>query len=56
MRFQKKKKKIEEKLDVSDTFWPQFEIHNKNVRQQIGLYEIENIRNTNICTTVVNSK
>ena len=31
-------------------------MHNENVKKQMGLYEIENINNTNICTIAVNPK
>ena len=51
-----KQSKIAERLDVSDPFWSQFEILNKNVRKQMGLHEIENINNANICTIAVNPK
>ena len=51
-----KQSKIAERLDASDTFWSQFEIHNENVRKQMGLYEIENTSNRNICTFGVNRK
>ena len=45
-----------ERLDVSDSFWSQFEIHDENVRKQMGLYKIENINNANICTNAINPK
>ena len=51
-----KQSKIAARLDLSDPFWSQFEIHNENVRKQIGLYEIENISEANICTIAVNPK
>ena len=51
-----KQLKIAERLDVSDPFWSQFEIRNENVKKQMGLYEIENISNSNICAIVVNPK
>ena len=31
-------------------------MHNENVKKQMGLYEIENINNANICTIAVNPK
>ena len=33
-----------------------FEIRNENVKKQMGLYEIENINNKNICTIAINWK
>ena len=51
-----KQSKIAERLDVSDPFWSQFEIHNENVRKQMGLYKIENISNANIFMIAVNPK
>ena len=32
----------------------QFKMRDENVKKQMGLYKIENIDNTNICTIVVN--
>ena len=51
-----KQSKIAERLDVSDTFWSQFEIRDENVKKQVGLYEVEYINNANICTIVINPK
>ena len=51
-----KQSKIAERLDVSEPFWSQFEMRNENVKKQMGLYEIENISNSNICAIVVNPK
>ena len=47
---------MEERLNVSDPFWSTFEIRDKNVKKQMGLYEIENINNANICRIAVNPK
>ena len=44
------------RLDLSDEFWKQFEIYNVNTKKVMGLYEIENIDNQNICTIAVNPK
>ena len=49
-----KQSNIAARLDLSDPLWSQFEIHNENVRKQMGLYEIENISDANICTIAVN--
>ena len=51
-----KKSKILNRLDLSDEFWKQFEIYNANTKKVMGLYEIENIGNQNICTIAVNPK
>ena len=51
-----KHSKIVERLDVSDKFGQQLKMSNENVKKQMGLYEIENIDNANICTIAVNSK
>ena len=45
-----KKSKIAKRLDVSDEFWKQFEMYDKSTKKVMGLYEIENIDNQNICT------
>ena len=49
-----KQSKIVERLDISNSFWSQFETRDKNGRKQMGPYEIENINNANICTIAVN--
>ena len=51
-----KKSKILNRLDLSDEFWKQFEIYNADTKNVMGLYEIENINNQNICTITVNPK
>ena len=51
-----KKLKIAKQLDVSDEFWKQFGIQDENTRKVIGLYEVENIDNSNICTVAINPK
>ena len=51
-----KQSKIAEKLNASDPFWSQFKMRNKNVKKQMGLYEIENISNAKICMIAVNPK
>ena len=50
------KSKILERLDVSDEFWKQFDVHNVKTKKQMGLFEIENIDNPNVCTIAVNPK
>ena len=51
-----KKSKIPEWLDRSDNFWKQFGIYDENTKNVMGLYEIENIDNPNICTIAINPK
>ena len=51
-----KKSKILERLDLSDDFWKKYDIYNHSTKKQMGLYEIENIDNQNICTIAVNPK
>ena len=51
-----KKLKIAKRLDVSDEFWKQFEMYDKSTKKVMGLYEIENIDNQNICTIAINPK
>ena len=42
--------KIFERLDLADDFFFQFNIQNKMLEKQVGLFEIENIDNPNIIT------
>ena len=48
--------KILERLDLSHDFWKQFNVQEKSTKKQMGLFEIENIENANICTIAVNPK
>ena len=50
------KSKILERLDVSNDYWKQFEVQNVTTQKQMGLFEIENIDNPNVCTIAVNPK
>ena len=50
------KSKISERLDLSDDFWDQFGIQNKNLKKQVGLFEIESINKANVITTTLNPK
>ena len=43
-------------LDLSDDFWERFNVQNKKLKKQVGLYEIENIDNVNILTLAINPK
>ena len=51
-----KHSKIAERFDVSGKFGQQFKMSNENVKKQMGLYEIENTDNANICTNAINPK
>ena len=50
------KSKISERLDLSDDFWDQFGVQNKNLKKQAGLFEIESINKANIITITLNPK
>ena len=51
-----KQSKISPRLDVSHVFWQQFNVENKETRKVMGLYEVENFDNINICTIAINPK
>ena len=51
-----KNSKIAKRLDVSGKFWEQFEMYNDNTKKVMGLYEIEDVDNQNICTIAINPK
>ena len=51
-----KKSKVVKRLDRSDDFWKQFSIYYENTKKVMGLYEIQNIDNPNICTIAINPK
>ena len=48
--------KVFSRLDVSDNFWAQYGIQRKELKKQVGLYEVENINYANISTIAVNPK
>ena len=48
--------KILERLDLSDDFWDQFNVQNKKVKKQVGLFEDESINTPNIITVSINPK
>ena len=50
------KSKVLKRLDLSDDFWEQFNVPNKRLKKQVGLYEVEKINNTNILTIAINPK
>ena len=51
-----KNSKISKRLDRSDNFWKQFGLYDENTKNVIGLYDIENIDNPNICTIAYNPR
>ena len=44
------------RLHLSDSFWEQFNVQNKSLKKQVGLYGVENMKNTNILTIAINPK
>ena len=48
--------KILNRLDLSDDFWQQFNVQNKKLKKQVGLFEVENINRANIVTIALNPK
>ena len=48
--------KVLNKLDLSNAFWEQFNVQNKSLKKQVGLYEVENINNTNTFMIAINSR
>ena len=50
------KPKIFERLDISHDFWKEYNVQDKSKNKVMGLFEIENIDNANICTIAVNPK
>ena len=37
------KSEVLNRLDLSDNFWEQFNVQNKSLKKQVGLYKVENI-------------
>ena len=48
--------KILERLDLSDDFWDQFNVQNKKLKKQVGLFEAESINTATIITISINPK
>ena len=42
--------KIFKRLDLSNYFWSEFNVQNKEIKKQLRLYKIESIDNANIIT------
>ena len=51
-----KKSKILNRLDLSNDFWKKHDVYDYSTKKQMGLFEIENIENHNICTIAINPK
>ena len=48
--------KIIDRLDLADDFWVEFNVQNKKLKKQVGLFEIESINVPNIITIAINPK
>ena len=48
--------KIFDRLDLSDDSWAEFNIQNKKLKKQVGLFEVESINLPNIITIAINPK
>ena len=48
--------KILSRLDLSDAFWEQFGVQNKELKKKVGLFETESINVPNIITISINPK
>ena len=48
--------KLIDRLDLSDDFWSDFNVQNKKLKKQVGLFEIESINSPNIITIAINPK
>ena len=50
------KSQIFERFDLSADFWEQFNVQNKKLKKQVGLFEIENIQKPNVIAIALNPK
>ena len=50
------KSKIKDRLDLSNDFWKKFDVQDKSLKKQVGLYEAENIDIPNLITIAINPK
>ena len=48
--------KILKRLDLSDAFWAQFNVQDKKLKKQVGLFEAESISIPNVITISINPK
>ena len=48
--------KIIDRLDLSHDFWAKFNVQNKKLKKQVGLFDVENINVANIITIAINPK
>ena len=50
------KSKILKRLDLSHDFWADFDVQDKKLKKQVGLFDVENIEVANIITIAINPK
>ena len=48
--------KVFDRLDLSADFWKQFNVQNKKLKKQVGLFEIKNIDKPNVVTIALDPK
>ena len=48
--------KVFDRLDLSADFWKQFNVQNKKLKKQVGLFEIKNIDKPNVITIALDPK
>ena len=48
--------KIKDRLDLSSDFWDKFNVQNKLLKKQVGLYEVESVDNPTLMTIAINPK
>ena len=48
--------KILKRLDLSDEFWAQFDVQDKKLKKQVGLFEVESKNIPNVITISINPK
>ena len=48
--------KILKRLDLSDDFWAQFNVQDKKLKKQVGLFEAENVNKAYLITIAINPK
>ena len=50
------KTKVFDRLDLSAEFYERFNCRNEKLKNNVGLFEIENINNANVITVALDSK
>ena len=48
--------KLKDRLDLSSDFWQTYNVQNKSLKKQVGLYEFENIEKPILITIAINPK